>query len=77
MLVVCEPRPWVTIHRYRLIGCPYGTVLVYHLIRPNIRNVLHGVPNDRDLRVGITVWLIVCHVVLCTLLDPVQVGSLN
>ena len=36
------------------LGCPhaYGTVSVYHLIRPNIGNVVHGVPSDRDLRIG-------------------------
>ena len=33
------------------LGCPHGTVSVYHLIRPNIGNV-HGVPSDRDLRIG-------------------------
>ena len=32
------------------LGCPHGTVSVYHLIRPNIGNVVHGVPSDRDLR---------------------------
>ena len=49
---MCEPRPGAMIHRYQLIGCRYGTVSIYHLIRPNIGNVVHGVPNDRDLRVG-------------------------
>ena len=49
---MCEPTPGATIPRYQLIGCPYGTVTVYHLIRPNIGYVEHGVPNDRDLRVG-------------------------
>ena len=55
------------IHKYQLNGCLYGTVLVYHLIRPNIGNIVHGVSNDRDLRMGITVWLIVCHGRLYTL----------
>ena len=49
-MVVCEPRPGAMIDKYQLIGCPYGMVSVYHLIRPNIGNVVHGVPNDRDLR---------------------------
>ena len=49
---------WVSVH--------YGTVSVHHLIRPNIGNVVHGVPSNRDLRMG-TVWLIVCHGRLYTL----------
>ena len=43
-----EPRLGVT----DTLGCPHGTVSVYHLIRPNIGNVVHGVPSDRDLRIG-------------------------
>ena len=60
-MIVCESKPGAMIPRYQLIGCPYDTVSVNHLTGPKIGCGVHGVPKDRDLRMGITVWLIVCH----------------
>ena len=48
------------------LGCPHGTVSFYHLIRPNIGNVVHGVPSDRDLRIGNGVADCLSRVFMCS-----------